>query len=113
MYKKKALIIDDEVDFCLLLRGYLKEKRFDVTVSHTLKSGLAIFRELKPDVVFLDNNLPDGLGWEQLSQLYNEQPEVKYYLISAFHPILPAVPKTMKLNMLEKPISFRQLEQFF
>jgi len=113
MELKKALIIDDEEDFCLLLQEYLKRKRYEVTVRHTLQSGISTFHSLKPDILFLDNNLPDGLGWEQLPLMYSMLPETQYYLVSAFHPALPDFEGNIHLNVLEKPISFRQLEEFF
>ena len=40
MDKKKVLIIDDEVDFCLIMQFYLSKKNCDVSISHTLHEGL-------------------------------------------------------------------------
>lgn len=37
---KKVLIIDDEVDFCLLLKGYFLRKKGEVYIYHTLSEGL-------------------------------------------------------------------------
>ena len=34
--KKKVLIIDDEVDLCLLLKTYLNRRNYEVYCSHTL-----------------------------------------------------------------------------
>lgn len=112
MSNKKVLIIDDEEDFCLLLQGYLKRKAFDVTVSNTLKEGMRKFGELCPDVLFLDNNLPDGLGWEQLPRFAAQHPNTQFYLVSAYHPTLPPVQENTVVKVFEKPISFRDLDQF-
>ncbi|HND44334.1 MAG TPA: response regulator, partial [Cyclobacteriaceae bacterium] len=61
--KKKVLIIDDEVDFGMLMKSFFKPKDFEVFVAHTIADGLQVLEDQKPDFLFLDNNLPDGLGW--------------------------------------------------
>ncbi len=67
--KKKVLIIDDEVDFCLLMHFYLSKKNCEVTFSHTLKDGLGYIRNKTPDIVILDNNLPDGFRWPKAKNI--------------------------------------------
>ena len=67
--KRKVLIIDDEVDFCLLLKYYLSKKDCDVSMSHTLREGLGMVENKHPDVIILDNNLPDGLGWSEAQNI--------------------------------------------
>jgi DNA-binding response OmpR family regulator len=61
--KKKILIIDDEVDFCLIMKGYFNRKNYEVFVAYNLQSGLFLIDENKPDILFLDNNLA---GWARL-----------------------------------------------
>ena len=38
--KKKVLIIDDEIDLCLLLSAYLTSKNYEVSIANTLMEGL-------------------------------------------------------------------------
>lgn len=109
---KKAIIIDDELDFCLLLQGYLMQKDFEVIISNTLKDGIKQFAIVKPDLLFLDNNLPDGLGWEHLPTFAAICPTTSFFLVSAFHPSLPPVQEHIIVKVFEKPISFRDLDQF-
>ncbi|HEY8388343.1 MAG TPA: response regulator [Parasegetibacter sp.] len=113
MVTKKVLIIDDEPDFCLLLRTYLKAKQYDVFTANTIKEGVSLAQELGPDIIFLDNNLPDGLGWEQVPNLYSWFPQSEYFLMSAFHPPTPALDPHIKVRILEKPISFKSLDPYF
>src|SRR5438128_12668716 len=86
MDKKKVLIIDDEVDFCLLMQFYLSKKNCDVSISHTLRDGLGLVQDNTPDIVFLDNNLPDGLGWPAAKNILEAVPGVNLFLISANKP---------------------------
>ena len=54
--KKKILIIDDEIDFCSIMKGYFGRKNYEVFVAYTLQSGLFLIDEENPDILFLDNN---------------------------------------------------------
>lgn len=106
----KALIIDDEVDLCLLLKSYLTRKGFQVTLAHSLSDGLTKIQENNPNILFLDNNLPDGLGWAEAPQIAASFPSMHQYLISAYHPQVPLMPEGAHYTILEKPISFSDLE---
>ena len=88
MSRKKIVIIDDEEDLCHLMKRYFLELDHEVFLANTLGSGLSLIREVSPDVVFIDNNLPDGLGWEKMSYLLKEYPECKINLISAYDYLL-------------------------
>src|SRR6266498_3498993 len=69
MLTRKILIIDDETDFCLLLKAYFSRKKYDVYLSYSLNQGMKLLEEIKPDIIFLDNNLPDGFGWEKVEDI--------------------------------------------
>ncbi|MFN2456603.1 MAG: response regulator [Chitinophagaceae bacterium] len=111
--RKKVLIIDDEVDLCLLMKAYFLRKSYEVHIAHTLSDGINRMNEINPDYLFIDYNLPDGLGWDKLSEMYKQHPEIHYHLISAFRPIMPANLNGSKLTIWEKPISLRALDHFF
>lgn len=112
MKKRSVLIIDDETDLCMLLYSYLKRKNFDVQFTHNLKDGMAAIKEMRPDVLFLDNNLPDGLGWEIAPQLVKDYPLTKINLISAFHPNPPRFDSANNVSIIEKPISTNTLDNY-
>lgn len=108
---KKVLIIDDEVDFCLLMKQFLVRKQFSVEMAHTLAEGLEKLQDYHPDLVFLDNNLPDGTGWENAFKIMRSNPELKINLISAFKNM--GVPmEGDQVRVLEKPVSFSALEGY-
>ncbi len=58
---KRLLIIDDEVDLCMLLSKALKKEAFEVECVHNLGDAEKKMKE-HFDVILLDNNLPDGSG---------------------------------------------------
>lgn len=109
--KKKVLIIDDEIELCHLLKHYFLKKDFDVHISHTLKDGVSEFRGYNPDIVFLDNNLPDGSGWQLAPQIAKDSADTYIILISGYYPTLPEMPDTAKYSVIEKPVSFKDIDK--
>src|SRR3954469_10826555 len=109
--KVKVLIIDDEIDLCLLLKSYFLRKNYEVYLSHTLEEGVSFLRSLRPDMIFLDNNLPDGTGWSVAPLLAEQYPHMYINMISAFHPSQPQMPPAAKYSIIEKPISFSDLDR--
>jgi DNA-binding response OmpR family regulator len=57
MEKKKALIIDKEPDFCLLMAHYLSGKNIDTYYTDTIDEGLEIIEIKRPDLIIADKNL--------------------------------------------------------
>ena len=110
--RTKVLIIDDEKDLCLLIKAYLSRKNCDVHTAYTLSDGLNQVNEFAPDILFLDNNLPDCLGWEKAENIIQTHPHIQLHLLSAFNPpqIKDGLPVT---KVWEKPISLRDLDKYF
>ena len=112
MVKKKVLIIDDEVDFCLLMQFYLSKKNCEVSISHTLQDGLGLLKNSEPDIIILDNNLPDGLGWPAAKNILDAVPDVHLFLISANKPTHKPDINNSHCQVVEKPISISQIDNF-
>lgn len=108
---KKILIVDDEEDLCLLMKIYFTRKQYEVSIANTLQEGLAKLESLHPDVLFLDNNLPDGLGWDHAAEILEKYPELELHLISAFHPNIPQNVDKARLRIMEKPFTQQQLNE--
>lgn len=54
---KRVLIIDDEVDLCLLLKIYLLRKGCSVFITYTIHDAFQNMKRTIPDVIILDVNL--------------------------------------------------------
>lgn len=114
MSRKKIVIIDDEEDLCHLMKTYFLELNHDVFLANTLGTGLSLIKEVSPDVVFIDNNLPDGLGWEKMSYLLEEFPACRINLISAYHYLPPDLKNKggQTVTILEKPLRLNTLKDY-
>ncbi len=67
-----AVIIDDEKDSRQILANYLDKYCPDVTVcgfGESVSTGLEIIQNVRPDIVFLDIEMPYGNGFDLLDKL--------------------------------------------
>src|SRR5262249_55243250 len=64
-----ALLIDDDVEFCVLVQQYLEPEGFTIAVAHDGLTGLERALSGPFDVAIIDVMLPDILGFELLRRL--------------------------------------------
>jgi DNA-binding response OmpR family regulator len=76
------LIVDDEMDLCTILSLICLRKRLTVSCAHNLLEAFIQIESL-PKLMFLDNNLSDGLGLEMIGQLKLRSPATKIVFITA------------------------------
>lgn len=109
----RVLIIDDDQDLCFLLKNILTTKVEEVEIASTLERGKELLTKEQPDVVFLDNNLPDGQGVTYISHFKSLAPEAKIILISAMPNAKDKALAHGADAFVEKPIVLATLNQFF
>lgn len=61
---KKILIIEDETDIVTILAFRLKKMKYDVVTASDGQTGLALAKQLRPDLIVLDLTLPELPGEE-------------------------------------------------
>ena len=64
MPDERILIVDDDREIVRLLRSYLQQERYAVSVAYDGESALHALRRESPALVLLDLMLPDKDGWE-------------------------------------------------
>ena len=102
--------MDDEADFGLLMREFFDKKGYRVFLASSIATGLCLLQQEKPDVMLLDNNLPDGLGWGKTEFILANYPKTQLILVSAMD-----VPKTSSssFSILYKPLIKGELNKMF
>jgi len=106
-----ALIIDDEMDICLLLNNYLAKKNIKVSYSNTLNEGFLKYKDSFPDLLILDHNLPDGNGINSIMSFKKDNDSLQVIVISAMSNLRTTALKSGADFFLEKPISFSELNK--
>ncbi|HRH36942.1 MAG TPA: response regulator [Flavobacteriales bacterium] len=66
---KNVLLVDDEPETCQLISSLLKRAGAECVLAHSLAEGRAALAKGGYDAVFFDVNLPDGLGYELISEI--------------------------------------------
>jgi two-component system, NtrC family, response regulator AtoC len=109
----KVLIIDDEKTFRVVAQAALAAEGLEARTAGSGSEGLALAREMRPDVVVLDRNLPDADGLSVLERLRSDAPadEPLVVMATAYGEIENAV-QAVKLgafDYLTKPIQLPAL----
>lgn len=73
MAKKRILIIDDEKDFCRMVKLNLERtKNYEVLFATDGRSGIEIARNKRPDLILLDIRMPKMSGGEIAEELLDD-----------------------------------------
>lgn len=111
---KKLLVIDDENDFCTLVKMHCNKKGIECLYANTLAEGMILLNNCAPDILILDNNLPDGYGWQKVDYVLDTFPKVKVNLVTAKNVVQKSnIVNDDKYNMVlhyAKPLSITQLD---
>jgi DNA-binding response OmpR family regulator len=106
---KTALIIDDDSDICIMLKSVLNNLISEVQFTHTLASGKKLLIGLQPDIVFLDNNLPDGEGLNLVNEIKYSSPSSFVIFITASRSSGDKALQTGADAFLEKPLTYSSI----
>jgi two-component system response regulator AtoC len=107
----KILIIDDEKLIRWALEQHLVKQGYQVSTAESAEKGLALFTENAPDLLLLDNCLPDMTGIQLLEKLHVGGQKFKVIMITAYDMSETAV-KSMNLGAYEyisKPFNLEEL----
>jgi two-component system OmpR family response regulator len=75
------------VDICYLLGSLLRKKQLQSKYVNSLKDAASILENNEPEIIFLDNHLPDGLGVNFISYIKRFHPLSKIIMITAHDTI--------------------------
>ena len=107
----KAIIIDDEPYCCEILEAMLEAECPDINVVNISNNGieaLKAIKQLSPDIVFLDVEMPKMNGFEMLEQI----PTINFHLIftTSYDQYALKAIRFSAIDYLLKPIDLQELK---
>ena len=108
----RILHVDDQPESHEWLTLALERKGYEVSVATDGHSAVASFTTHRPDIVLLDQELPDQTGLEVLRQLKNADPLVEVVMLTGHGSVSLAVEAMREgaFNFVEKPVEFAVLD---
>jgi CheY-like chemotaxis protein len=79
-----VLVVDDEVEICLLVTQYLKKLGYETSFSLSIAEALVKISTTPYDLLFVDLNLKDGSGYDLMKVLRASKSSSKVIVISAY-----------------------------
>jgi two-component system response regulator HydG len=85
------LVIDDDMDICMLLQRYLSKNGFSVTLAYSGKAALESVQQQIPDIVLCDFRLEDMTGGELLEKIKQAHPHIPVIIMTGYSDVRTAV----------------------
>jgi len=105
---KKILIVDDSMTAKLLFKAYMPpEGAYEIHDADDLNAALAKAKEITPDIVVMDYNMPEKNGIEIAKMLQAEGIDAKFVLMTANtqQSVLDNALRSGFVSVIEKPAS--------
>jgi DNA-binding NtrC family response regulator len=80
----RALVIDDELDICLMMSRHLQNLKFETQYSLTVKDACLKVDITPYELMFIDLNLTDGSGFDVINYVHKLNLTSKMIVISAY-----------------------------
>ncbi|HEU5291208.1 MAG TPA: response regulator [Cyclobacteriaceae bacterium] len=107
----KALIIDDELDICLMVAKHLQNLNFETHYALTVKEARLKLLNTKYDVLFLDLNLTDGSGFDVIQYINRMNLNAKIIVISAYDSEANKALQAGANFFLPKPFAIKRINE--
>lgn len=107
--KIRALIVDDEQDAVEFISSIIREYCHSIEVvgkANNVIQGVAEINDKKPDLVFLDVEMPNGTGFDLLAQFPEKNFDVVF--ITAFNHYAIKAIKFSAVDYILKPININE-----
>ncbi|MGQ9615896.1 MAG: response regulator [Spirochaetota bacterium] len=108
---KKILIIDDNAPVREILKSALKDKGYTVYEAKNGEEGLAIFKNIKPEIVLTDVRMPELSGIEITKHIKEIKEDADVIIMTGFgsEELVIEALQAGASNYIKKPIVFSDL----
>jgi DNA-binding response OmpR family regulator len=107
----KALVIDDELDICLMMNRHLQNLQFESQYALTVKEARLKVKNSPYELMFIDLNLTDGSGFDVINYVHELNLTSKIIVISA-HDSEAGKALEMGANLfISKPFTIKTINE--
>lgn len=111
--KTRLLIVDDEADFRLAIQQSLSRRGFEVVEASGGKEAIYIIKENPPDIVLLDQKMPQMSGIETLKAIRKINEKLPVIILTGhgdYHTAIAGI-KLDIVDFIQKPVDIDQLSE--
>ena len=111
---KKILFADDDVDFLEATQLMLLDKGFDVEIASDGIMAVEKYREIVPNIMFMDIKMPEIDGYEAFSRIIKFDSDARVVFTSSYALNDKKYNDAKKMSLrglLNKPLEFKKLEK--
>ncbi len=110
---RKILVVEDNEDNLIFMQDLLRYYGYVVVLAHNGEEGVRLAREQRPDLIFMDIQMPVMDGYAAIKILHSD-PELQGIKVIAVTGLAMSGDKELILlagfdDYLVKPVDFRQL----
>jgi DNA-binding response OmpR family regulator len=108
--KKRILVIDDEIDICIMLKVVLEQNGFILNYYHKPIIALDEFKPNFYDLIMLDIEMPDINGLQLYREIRKRDEKVKICILTGSQSIFDNADKFNSVyNFITKPVENKEL----
>ena len=78
----KILLVDDDLRNSMLLKRFIEAEGYEVIYANNGMVGLEMYREIRPDLILLDINMPELDGFEMARIIRQNDKRVIIFFLS-------------------------------
>lgn len=79
---KKILLIDDDINNSMMLKRFIEDEGYEVAYAPNGEYGLQLYRDVHPDLILLDINMPGINGFELAKIIRDENRRVLIFFLT-------------------------------
>ncbi len=112
---KEILIIEDDINFADILRGFAENYGFNVQLAHDGAMGIKLAKERIPSAIILDVMLPIADGWKVLDALKSDEntKHIPIHMMSAAAFQKKDFLEKGAIGFMHKPVTEKTIQKTF
>ncbi len=110
---QELLIIEDDGSLSQMLTLHFEDQGMQVQVAHSRAQALEKLSSRRPDLVLLDQQLPDGLGSELIPRILELHPDSRIIMMTGVHDLELAIQAIQQgaTDFIHKPVKTKVLQE--